>query len=48
MQKSTSQFVHLLAPVEETELNNHSTTNHDNAHVGTWHWWLVHRHNFFH
>ena len=37
----------ILVPVEEAKLNNHSTINHDNAHVRTWHWWLVHRHNFF-
>ena len=43
MQKSISQMVHLL-PVEEAKLNNRSTINHDN-HVGTLHWWLVHRHN---
>ena len=50
MQKSISQSVHvlllllllLLVPVEEAKL-----INHDNAHVGTLHWWLVHRHNFF-
>ena len=51
MQKCISQIVHalllLLVPVEEAKLNNHSTINHDNAHVGTWHWWLVHRHNLF-
>ena len=48
MQKCISQIVHvLLVPVEEVKLNNRSTINHDNAHVGTWHWWLVHRHNFF-
>ena len=49
MQKWISQIVHLLllVPVEEAKLNNCSTINHDNAHVGTWHWWLVHRHNFF-
>ena len=57
MQKCISQIVHvllllflllllLLVPVEEAKLNNHSTINHDNAHVGTWHWWLVHRHFF--
>ena len=47
MQKCISQIVHVLLPVEEAKLNNRSTINHDNAHVGTWHWWLVHRHNFF-
>ena len=51
MQKCISQIVHLLllllVPVEEAKLNNHSTINHDNAHVGTWHWWLVHMHNLF-
>ena len=52
MQKCISQIVHLLlllllVPVEEAKLNNCSTINPDNAHVGTWHWWLVHRHNFF-
>ena len=52
MQECISQIVHLLLlllllPVEEAKLNNHSTINHDNTHVGTWHWWLVHRHNFF-
>ena len=53
MQKCISQIVHvlllllLLLPVEETKLKNRSTINHDIAHVGTWHWWLVHRHNFF-
>ena len=38
MQKCISQIVHLLllvVPVEEAKLNNHSTINHDNAHVGT-------------
>ena len=50
MQKCISQIiVHLLlllllVPVEEVKLNNHSTINHDNVHVGTW---LVHRHNIF-
>ena len=50
MQKCISQIVHVLllvVLVEEAKLNNHSTINHDNAHVGTWHWWLVHRHNSF-
>ena len=48
MQKCISQIVHvLLVPVEEAKLNNRSTINHDNAHVDTWHWWLVHRHNYF-
>ena len=55
MQKGISQIVHLLLllllllllPVEETKLNNCSMINHDMAHVGTWHWWLVHRHNIF-
>ena len=37
----------LLPPVEEAKLNNRSTINHDNAHVGTLHLWLVHRHNLF-
>ena len=47
MQKSISRMiVHVLVPVEEAKLN-HSTINYDNTHVGTWHWWLVHRHNFF-
>jgi len=32
--------------LEEAKLN-HSIINHDNAHVGTLHWWLVHRHNLF-
>ena len=47
MQKEISQIVHvlLLLPVEETKLKNCSTINHDIAHVGSWHWWLVHRHN---
>ena len=51
MQNGISQIVHLLLlllllllPVEETKLKNCSTINHDIAHVGTWHWWLVHRH----
>ena len=47
MQKCISQIVHLLLPVEEVKLNNRSTINHDNAHAGTLHWWLVHRHNPF-
>ena len=55
MQNGISQIVHvlllllllLLLPVEETKLKNHSTINHDIAHVGTWHWWLVHRHKIF-
>ena len=51
MQKCISQIVHvlllLLVPVEKAKLNNRSTINPDNAHVGTRHWWLVHRHNFF-
>ena len=52
MQKCISQIVHLLplllvVPVEEVKLNSRSTINHDNAHVDTWHWWLVHRHNLF-
>ena len=53
MQKCISQIVHvlllllLLVLVEEAKLNKHSTINPDNAHVGIWHWWLVHRHNFF-
>ena len=50
MQKSISQIVHLhLLLVEETKLINCSTINHDNTHVhvGTLHWWLVHRHNRF-
>ena len=52
MQKGISQIVHLLlflllVLVEETKLNNSSTINHDIAHVGTWHWWLVHRHKMF-
>ena len=50
MQKGISQIVHLLLlllPVEETKLKNRSTINHDIAHVGTWHWWLVHRHKTF-
>ena len=54
MQKCISQIVHLLlllllllVPVEEAKLNNSSTIKHDNAHVGTWHWLLVHRHNYF-
>ena len=43
MQKCISQIVHVLllllvVPVEEAKLNNRSTINHDNAHVGTWHW----------
>ena len=42
MQKCISQIVHVLlllvVPVEEVKLNNRSTINHDNAHVGTWHW----------
>ena len=48
MQKEISQIVHLLLllllPVEETKLKNRSTIDHDIAHVGSWHWWLVHRH----
>ena len=55
MQNCISQIVHvlllllllLLLPVEETKLKNRSTINHDIAHVGTWHWWLVHRHKSF-
>ena len=49
MQKGISQIVHLLLllPVEETKLKNHSTINRDIAHVGIWHWWLVHRHKMF-
>ena len=50
MQKCISQIVHLLLLlllVEEAKLNNRSTINHDNAHAGTWHWWLVHGHNLF-
>ena len=45
MQKCISQIVHVLllllllvVPVEEAKLNNRSTINHDNAHVGTRHW----------
>ena len=47
MQKCISQIVHVLllllllllvVPVEEAKLNNRSTINHDNVHVGTWHW----------
>ena len=44
MQKCISQIVHVLllllvvVPVEEAKLNNRSTINYDNAHVGTWHW----------
>ena len=47
MEKGISQIVHvllLLLPVEETKLKNHSTINHHIAHVGSWHWWLMHRH----
>ena len=48
MQKCISQIVHvLLVPVEEAKLNNRSTISHNNAHAGTLHWWLVHRHNLF-
>ena len=47
MQNCISQIVNLLLPVEEAKLNNRSTINHDNAHVGTWDWWLVHRYNCF-
>ena len=54
MQKCISQIVHvllvllvLLVLVEEAKLNNRSTINPANSHVGTWHWWRVHRHNFF-
>ena len=52
MQKGISQIVHLLLlllllPVEEMKLKNRSTINHDIAHVGTWHWRLVHRHKLF-
>ena len=47
MQKRISQIVHVLLLVEEAKLNNYSTINHDNTQVGTWHWWLVHRHNCF-
>ena len=56
MQNCISQIVHvllllllllLLLPVEETKLKNRGTINHDIAHVGTWHWWLVHRHKIF-
>ena len=45
MQKSILQIVHL--PVEEVKLNNRSTIHHDNAHVGTLHWWLQHGNNVF-
>jgi len=42
MHKEISQIVHvlllLLVPVEEAKLHNHSTINHDNAHLGTWYW----------
>ena len=48
MQKIIFQIVHvlllLLVLVEEAKLNNRSTINYDNAYVGIWHWWLVHRH----
>lgn len=37
----TSQIVHVLVLVEG-KLNNCSTIHHDNAHVRTQHWWLVH------
>ena len=50
MQKGISQIVHLLLlllPVEEMKLKNRSTINDDIVHVGTWHWWLVHRHKIF-
>ena len=51
MQNCISQIVHvlllLLLPVEETKLKTRSTINHDIAHVGTWYWWLVHRHKSF-
>ena len=51
MQKGISQIiVHVLLLfllVEEMKLKNHSTINHDIAHAGTWHWWLVHRHKMF-
>ena len=54
MQKGISQIVHvllllllLLLPVEETKLKTRSTINHDIAHVGIWHWWLVHKHKMF-
>ena len=53
MQNGISQIVHvlllllLLLPVEETKLKNRSTIHHDIAHVGAWHWWLVHRHKSF-
>ena len=44
----TKLIVHLLLlPVEEMKLKNRSTINHDIAHVGTWHCWLVHRHKSF-
>ena len=46
MQNCISQIVHVLL-VEEAKFNNRSTINHDNAHAGTLHWWLVHRHNHF-
>ena len=49
MQNCISQIVHVvvLLPVEETKLKNRSTIHHDIAHVGTWHWWLVHRNKIF-
>ena len=53
MQNGISKIVHvlllflLLLLVEETKLKNRSTINHDIAHVGTWHWWPVHRHKIF-
>ena len=54
MHNGISQIVYLLLlllllllPVEETKLKNHNIINHDIVHVGTWHWWLVHRHKIF-
>ena len=44
MQKGISQIVHLLLLVEDTKLKNRTIINHDIAYVGSWHWWLVHRH----
>ena len=44
MQNRISQIVLLSLPVEETKLKSRSTTNHDIAHVESWHWWLVHMH----
>ena len=47
MQKCISQIIVHVLLLLVPKLNNRSTINHDNAHAGTLHWWLVHRHNLF-